>query len=103
MGRASVGKSVARQVLQIQLALAPVNEKLAQVTLPPIEPFASLGPADSYTGSGGSWVIGGGTALTFGGALIFAGGRVGRTCAHCRALWPKKPPARTALLPALRH
>lgn len=88
-GRTSVGRTVARQVLQIQLALAPVNEKLAQVTLPPIEPFASLGPAEAYTGPGGTWTGWGGTALVLGGMLAFAGGRLGRTCAHCRALWPK--------------
>jgi len=86
--RQGVGRKVLQYVLLVETRLAPVNDKLARVALPPIEPFDGFGPAGRYVGPGPLWTVWGGAALALGADLQFAGGRLGRTCAACGVLWP---------------
>jgi hypothetical protein len=82
-----IGKTVTQQILGVRMRLAPVNARLEQVNLPPIEPFGdSISPHD-YVGSGPGWVVWGGLAIAVGGVLQFAGGRLERTCAYCGIFW----------------
>jgi hypothetical protein len=84
----STGRKVLQFVFLIETRLAPVNDKLARVALPPIEPFEGAGPAGRYLGPGPLWTAWGGAALALGSAIQYAGGRLRRTCASCGTLWP---------------
>ncbi|MBC8101107.1 MAG: zinc ribbon domain-containing protein [Cytophagales bacterium] len=82
------GPGFLKRLLAFENAIAPVNARLAQVALPPIEPFgAGIGRSRDYLGPGPLWTVVGGATLAIGAALTFAGGRLGRSCGHCGALW----------------
>ncbi|GAB4456000.1 MAG: hypothetical protein OHK0029_13140 [Armatimonadaceae bacterium] len=83
----TVGREVVRYKLRTQMALAEVNSRLAQVALPPIEPFPSIGAAKDHVGPGPLWVLTGGAILASGGLLQIAGGRLRRTCGNCGLPW----------------
>jgi hypothetical protein len=82
-----VGQAVRRHILRAELTLAPMNDRLARVALPPLEPFQGIGAANSYVGPGPLWTLFGGAGMALGGALRFAGGRQARLCRNCGALW----------------
>lgn len=82
------GRLMRGRLLSLENSLAPVNARLAQVTLPPIEPFGpGIGRSGDYLGPGPLWTIWGGAALALGGTLSFTGGRLGRSCGYCGCLW----------------
>jgi hypothetical protein len=82
------GKQVRGRLLALENSLAPVNARLAQVALPPIEPFGpGLGRSRDYLGPGPLWTIVGGVGLALGGTLSFTGGRLSRSCRSCGVLW----------------
>jgi hypothetical protein len=83
----NIGQTVRREILRAELALARVNERLAQIAVPPIEPFSGIGTANSYVGPGPLWTLYGGGVLALGGAIRFAGGRQARQCLSCNKLW----------------
>ncbi len=86
--RDETGKQVRSRLLAVENSLAPVNARLAQVTLPPIEPFGpGLGRSQDYLGPGPFWTVLGGVGLALGGTLCFTGGRLGRSCRSCGVLW----------------
>lgn len=87
MAQREVGQTVRRQILRAELTLAPMNDRLAQVALPPLEPFQGIGSADSYVGPGPLWTLFGGAGLALGGVLRFAGGRQARQCLSCGLVW----------------
>lgn len=82
-----IGRQVARQVLEIKQRLSPINERLEQVNLPPIEPFTGGVISQNYVGSGPLWTFWGGAMLVAGATLQFAGNRLRRTCAACGQYW----------------
>ena len=83
-----IGLKVRGRMLLLENAIAPVNARLAQAALPPLEPFGSgIGRAQDYQGPGPTWTFAGGVGLALGGTLAFTGGRLGRSCRRCGALW----------------
>lgn len=89
LGRPAPPREVVRRLLELRRTLAPVNAKLEQATLAPIEPFgAGVGRAADHAGPGGSVALWGAALLTLGGAARFAGLRENRRCGGCRTLWP---------------
>ena len=87
-GRSAPPREVVRRLLELRQTLAPVNARLEQVSLPPIEPFgAGVGRAADHAGPGGSVALWGAALLTLGGAVRFAGLRENRRCGGCRTLW----------------
>jgi hypothetical protein len=83
----ALGRTVRQQMLRVNIALAPVNDRLARVALPPVEPFASILRPGDYVGPGVTWTWMGGTAVAMGSFLVFAGERLRRTCSSCGTLW----------------
>jgi hypothetical protein len=82
------GRQVRGRMLSVENIIAPVNARLAQVALPPIEPFGpGLGRQQDYVGPGPLWTALGGAGLALGGTLGFVGGRLSRSCGSCGALW----------------
>lgn len=82
------GKHVRGRLLAVENSIAPVNARLAQVALPPIEPFGpGLGRSGDYLGPGPLWTVVGGACLALGGTLSFTGERLGRSCRRCGVLW----------------
>lgn len=86
----TVGREVISFKLRVSRALAPTNDKLAQVALPPIEPFPAIGRAQDHLGPGPIWTIWGGVGLMLGGGFQLLGGRLRRTCGTCRTVWSGK-------------
>ncbi len=83
-----MGLKVRGRMLLLENAIAPVNARLAQAALSPLEPFGpSIGRAQDYQGPGPTWTFAGGVGLALGGALAFSGGRLGRSCRSCGTLW----------------
>lgn len=87
---AQVGRAVVRQMLHVKMNLASVNERLASVALPPIEPFDSVRPGRDYLGPGILWTLWGGSGVLIGSLFVVAGARLRRTCSSCGALWPSE-------------
>jgi hypothetical protein len=82
------GRNLRGRLLALENAIAPVNARLAQVALPPIELFGpGLGRSGDYQGPGSLWTVIGGACLALGGTLSFVGGRLGRSCLSCGTLW----------------
>ncbi len=81
------GRAVRGRVLALTQALAPVNDKLMRVGLPPIEPFPLGQRWADHVGPGPLWTFWGGAALAVGAAAAFCGERLGRTCGRCGARW----------------
>lgn len=89
LGGKQAPRQVTQQMLSLRLRLAPINTRLEQVNLAPIEPFGQLSRSQDLSGPGPRWVVLGG-ALTLLGALAVAlGNRWRRSCPQCRALWPE--------------
>ncbi|MBC8140178.1 MAG: zinc ribbon domain-containing protein [Armatimonadetes bacterium] len=85
------GESVVRYLLNVQRRLAPVNARLAEVTLPPIEPFgAAIKTRRDYVGAGVGYTIWAGGVVAAGSVLLVAGERLRRTCGYCRRAWSAK-------------
>lgn len=78
-------KSVSRQILSLRMRLMPVNARLEQVRLSPIEPFGEVSKAEP--GPGPKWVVLGGALLTLGGIAATLGERWRRSCPQCRLVW----------------
>jgi Double zinc ribbon len=88
----TLGEIVVRQMLGIERSLSEVNGRLAQVTLPPIEPFSGIQARREHLGPGPLWTIGGGAGI-----VLFTLAEIAvalRFCPHCRARWK---PTRTIL------
>ena len=94
------GRALKGRLLGLQQALAPVNDKLLRVGLPPVEPFAIGRPWREFVGPGPVWTFWGGAALALGGAALFAGMRLARTCPGCGALWSPERAGSIAFCPA---
>ncbi len=94
------GRAVKGRLLALQQALAPVNDKLTRVGLPPIEPFAWGRPWREFVGPGPLWTFSGGALLAVGSAALFAGARLQRSCPHCGAHWSPARAAPVAFCPA---
>jgi hypothetical protein len=86
-GRAQAPREIVRRKLDIQQQLVPLNDKLARIAVPPLEPFASVGRASDHAGPGAALSLLGSALLTFGGALRAWGRRSGRSsprfCTRC--------------------
>lgn len=92
------GRAVKGRILHLQVALAPVNDKLIRVGLPPIEPFQMGRPWKEFVGPGPLWTFRGGAILALGSAAIFTGGMLLRSCFRCGARW--SPARAVAFCPA---
>ena len=79
-------RSVSKQILSLRLRLSPINARLEQIHLAPIEPFGDVAKAEPGPGPG--WVILGGALLALGGASATLGERWRRCCPQCRMFWP---------------
>ena len=89
LGKSVPPREVVRRQLELRRTLAPVNARLEQAMLAPVEPFgAGVGRADDHAGIGGTVALWGAALLTLGGAARFAGLREIRRCSGCRTLWP---------------
>jgi len=82
-----VARDLMGRVISIERAIAPVNSRLAQVALEPIEPFEGIGPVSRYLGPGALIAAVGGFGLAAGGVLAFAGMRMQRSCGVCGSVW----------------
>ena len=78
-------QSVSRQILSLRMRLMPVNARLEQIRLSPIEPFGEVSRAEP--GPGPSWVVLGGAALLLAGIATAFGERWRRSCPQCRLIW----------------
>jgi hypothetical protein len=96
----ATGRAVKGRLLGLGQALAPVNDKLLRVGLPPVEPFELGRPWREFVGPGPAWTFWGGAALAVGSAAVFAGGRLRRSCPHCGAHWPPARAGSVAFCPA---
>jgi hypothetical protein len=85
-----VGAAVVGGILRIERSLSPVNSRLAQIGLPPIDPAPGIGPRRDYVGPGILWSVLGGEALTLGAGLRLAAGRRSRACTDCGFVWPER-------------
>lgn len=86
----TVGREVVRFKLHVERALLVTNARLAQATLPPIEPFSGIGPAREHLGPGPFWVFWGGVTLAGGGTCQLLGARLRRTCGNCGTFWSSR-------------
>ena len=85
---AETGKTVINSIIKTRLQLAYVNARLAQVSLPEIEPFGStIKPRDEYIGAGVGYTIWAGGVVASASVLLIAGERLRRTCGYCRHAW----------------
>jgi hypothetical protein len=80
-----LGEIMVRQMLGIQQSLSEVNGRLAQVTLPPIEPFSGIQARREHLGPGPLWTAGGGTGIVLFTLVEIATAL--RFCPHCRTKW----------------
>jgi len=87
VGGKEAPRVVAKQLLSLRLRLAPVNARLEQVSLAPIEPFGELTRNRDITGPGPAWVVCGGGLLLLGGLATFFGDRWQRACPQCQEIW----------------
>jgi hypothetical protein len=88
----TLGEVVVRQMLGIQRSLSDVNGRLAQVTLPPIEPFSSVQARREHLGPGPFWTMMGGAGIVL--CTLAEIAVALRFCPHCHARWK---PTRTIL------
>ena len=90
LGRPAPPREVVRRLLELRQTLAPVNARLEQVSLPPIEPFgAGVGRVAEHTGPGSAVALWGAALLTLGGVSCFAGLRENSRCRSCRTFWER--------------
>ena len=88
-------QAVTRQILSLRMRLLPVNARLEQVRLSPIEPFGEVSHAEP--GPGPAWVALGGAVLLLGGVAAGLGERWRRSCPQCQLVWSDER------LPTLLH
>lgn len=88
---AETGKVIVQQLLAVQRRLAPVNARLAEVSMPPIEPFGSaIGSRRDHVGVGIGYTAWAGAVVATGSVLLLAGERLRRTCGNCSRAWNAK-------------
>jgi hypothetical protein len=85
--RAEGGRAVKARLLALTQALAPVNDRLLRVGLPPVEPFRLGQRWSDLVGPGPAWTAAGGALLALGSCGRFAAGRLRRSCFRCGASW----------------
>ena len=81
--RTQAPRDVIQRTLEIKQTLAPINDKLARITVPPIEPFGGVGRRSDYMGIGSTITLIGGVLLLAGVGLRLSPER----CRSCRASW----------------
>ncbi|MGC4046060.1 MAG: hypothetical protein QM758_19895 [Armatimonas sp.] len=81
--RTQAPREVIRRTLEIQQALNPINDKLARITVPPIDPFGGIGSSRDHAGVGSTITLIGGVLLLGGAALRLMPER----CRSCRTPW----------------
>ena len=81
----TLGEVIVRQMLGIEQSLFEVNSRLAQVTLPAIEPFGRIGVRQDHLGPGPLWTLWGGIILSLFTVAELTLSR--RYCPHCKANW----------------
>lgn len=94
------GKVVVGFLLTVQRRLAPINARLAEVSLPPIEPVGSgIGSRKDHIGPGPGYTIWAGATVAAGSLLLLVGERLRHTCMHCRRAWSAKHGETTPFCP----
>jgi hypothetical protein len=94
------GKAVVGFLLTIQRRLAPINARLAEVSLPPIEPVgAGIGSRKDHVGAGPGYTIWAGATVAAGSLFLLVGERLRHTCPHCRRAWSAKHGESTPFCP----
>ncbi len=68
-GRVSAPREVIRRKLDLQQRLAPLNDRLARIAVPPLEPFEGIGRAADHAGPGSLIALLGSVLLIAGSAL----------------------------------
>ena len=81
--RDTAAREMQARVIRVERAIAPLNERMAQIALSPIEPFSGIGPAARYRGPGPLWCLWGGAGLMAGAGIAFAGENLRRRCVSC--------------------
>ena len=89
VGGKDAPRQLTHQMLSLRLRLAPVNARLEQVNLAPIEPFGNVSRAKDLAGPGPKWVILGGIITMLSALGVAIGDRWRRSCPQCRVLWPE--------------
>ncbi len=82
------GKAVVGCLLTVQRRLSPINSRLAQLNLPPIEPVGeTVGSRRDHVGPGPGYTVWAGAVVAGGALLLLAGERLRHTCGNCRRAW----------------
>ena len=81
------GRALRLRTLALEQSLAPVNDRLMRIGLPPVEPFPPGQRRADLLGPGPLWTAWGGAVLALGAALRFAAVRSGGSCPRCHAAW----------------
>ena len=85
------GKLIVRYLLAVNVRLAPVNARLAEVNLPPVEPFGgAIGAWRDHMGIGITYTEQAGQVAALGSVALLAGGIARRTCRFCHRTWRAK-------------
>jgi ssDNA-binding Zn-finger/Zn-ribbon topoisomerase 1 len=85
------GIRVRKFLLETQIKLSPINRRLMEIGLPPIEPTGSgIQSRRAYTGIGTVYTAWAGAGVTTASALLFIAEYMLRTCPHCRRVWSAK-------------
>ncbi|MBC7807249.1 MAG: hypothetical protein H7145_14000 [Akkermansiaceae bacterium] len=98
--QSETGKAVVGFLLTVQRRLAPINARLAEVSLPPIEPVGSaIGSRKDHVGSGPGYTTWAGATVAAGSLLLLVGERLRHTCRNCRRAWSAKHGETTPFCP----
>lgn len=88
---AESGIIVRKYLLETQYRLLPINRRLTQVGLPPIEPTGSgIASRREYTGIGTTYTAWAGVGVITGSLFLCAAEFMLRTCPNCRRIWNSK-------------
>jgi hypothetical protein len=86
-GRAWAPREIVRRKSVVVQSLAPINDRLARIAVPPIEPFGSIGRSADHQGIGGDVTLLGGLALFLGGLGRTLALRNAGRCGNCGNPW----------------